>query len=129
MFPTDLVYFARSEFKHPDLMDESFLYWLDSVRSRYGSPLTITSDYRTPEENAVASGSSPTSLHLIGRAVDVQWVPDRERRWALVAALVQTASATGAAPELELVNGPTDQHIHIGLFPTGDSPSLEVNLT
>ena len=59
----DTRYFALAEFRHPELMDEAFVAWLNKVRAEYGFPLTLTSDARTPEENAAASGSSPTSRH------------------------------------------------------------------
>jgi hypothetical protein len=124
--PDDLTYFTAMEFRHPELMDGDFCHFLESVRSRYGAPLVLTSDARTPAENAAASGSAPTSLHLIGRAVDLRWISDRAARWAFMVAVVETARALGVFPELELVNGPTDQHIHLGLFVAPHAAALEV---
>lgn len=115
MIQTTLRHFAPAEFRHPDLVDNAAAVWLDDVRDLYGFPLTLTSDARTAEENAAASGSSPTSLHLLGRAFDLQWIADPSHLWSFVEAVYL---ATGErAVELELVNGPTDRHIHMGLFP------------
>src|SRR5205807_9664474 len=111
----DTRYFALAEFHHPELMDEAFVTWLNKVRAEYGFPLTLTSDARTPEENAAASGSSPTSLHLLGRAFDLQWVDDPERLWRLVDAVYLVS---GERPvELELVNSARDRHVQLGLYP------------
>lgn len=102
-FPV-LQHFAASEFRHPDRMDAAYLQWLDKVRHATGVPFHLTSDARTPQENAAASGSSPTSLHLEGRAVDFGLDPwDRETVWDLAAAVVLTP--TGVGKELELVDG------------------------
>lgn len=43
---------------------------LDRARRRLGSPLFVTSGYRSPAVNARAGGS-PTSAHMDGRAADV----------------------------------------------------------
>lgn len=129
MLPNDLVHFTASEFKHPELMESTFCYFLDAVRTRYGAPLVITSDGRTPEENAVASGSSPTSLHLLGRAVDLRWMDDAVARWGFVNAVFDTAKSVGASIELELVNGPADRHMHVGVFPDHRPSRLLVEAT
>src|SRR5690242_17523166 len=90
-----LSHFSWREFKHPDLMDAPFLFWLDHVRDLAGIPFNLTSDARTPEENAAASGSSPTSLHLIGRAVDFENPEDPTQRYNIVRAIF---AAEVAAP-------------------------------
>ena len=119
MFPA-LRWFQESEFKHPELMDSQFLVFLDDVRQAYGYPLTVTSDGRTPEENAAAPNSSPTSLHLIGRAVDVRFPPTAQHLWDLVRAVQVVAGER--ATELELVS-PADSHVHIGVWPDGSGRS------
>ena len=43
---------------------------LDLLRSRFGSPLNISSAFRSPYHNAKVSGS-PRSLHLFGLAADI----------------------------------------------------------
>src|SRR5690348_10699290 len=96
-----LRWFKASEFHHPEGMDYSYLVFLDNVRAAYGFPIVLTSDFRTPAENAAASGSSPTSLHLIGRAVDCVFPPTAAHVWDLVRA-VQAVAGTRAC-ELELV--------------------------
>jgi len=113
VFPT-LRWFQESEFKHPELMDSQFLVFLDDVRQAYGYPIELTSDGRTAAENAAAPNSSPTSLHLIGRAIDTHFPPTAQHLWALVQA-VQTVAGARAC-ELELVY-PNDPHVHIGLWP------------
>lgn len=112
-----LAHFAPAEFRHPELVDDAAAVWLDGIRTHCGFPLVLTSDARTPEENAAASGSSPTSLHLVGRAFDLEWLDDPERLWRLVEAVYLVSGER--AVELELVNGPRDRHIHIGLYPNG----------
>ena len=114
MFPTDLTHFERGEFKYPDLMDVSFLRWLDLVREKAGVTFEITGDAREPGE--MPSGASRTSLHFRGRAVDI-----RSRNWTapqyfqVVAAVAALADAAPGHVELELVHGPTDQHCHLGV--------------
>lgn len=43
---------------------------LETVRSKVGYPLIITSGYRCPEVNKKADGKT-NSLHLVGRACDI----------------------------------------------------------
>lgn len=117
MISTTLRHFTMAEFIHPDLVDNAAAVFLDDVRNLYGEPLTLTCDARTVEENAAASGSSPTSLHLLGRAFDIKWIADPERLWIFVEAVYLAAGER--AVELELVNGPTDRHLHVGLYPNG----------
>jgi len=112
-----LRWFRPREFRHPELVEAEAAHFLDAVRETYGAPLVLTSDARTPEENAAARGSSPTSLHLQGRAFDLQWIPDPEALWRLVDAVYLVA---GRNPiELELVNSVTDKHIHLGCLASG----------
>lgn len=42
----------------------------EQIRSHYGKPITITSFYRGPELNAAIGGSSKTSQHMQGEAID-----------------------------------------------------------
>lgn len=121
MISTTLRHFQLSEFAHPNLVDNAAAVFLDDIRNLYGNPLTITSDARTAEENAAASGSSATSLHLLGRAFDLKWIADPEQLWTFVESVLLAAGER--AVELELVNGPSDRHIHVGLYPNGDHKS------
>jgi peptidase M15-like protein len=102
--PPDLQYFMPSEFAHPELVLEEAVRFLEAVRAIYGSPLIITSDARTPEENAAASGSSPTSWHLAGRAFDLRYPASPEAVWRFVKSVVVVAAHKPV--ELELVNNP-----------------------
>src|SRR6266850_2086151 len=109
-----LRHFALTEFHHPDLVQNEAAVWLDDIRESCGFPLTITSDARTSEENAAASGSSPTSLHLQGRAFDLRYPGTPEEVWRLVEAVFVVSGHR--AVELELVHSATDSHVHIGLY-------------
>lgn len=111
----NLRYFRLDEFRHPELLEAEAAHFLDDVRAAYGQPLVLTSDARTPEENAAASGSSPTSWHLQGRAFDLKWITNPAALWRFVKAVYQVAGARGV--ELELVNSATDKHIHVALLP------------
>ena len=88
-------WFRPREFRHPELVEAEAAHFLDAMRETYGAPLVLTSDARTPEENAAARGSSPTSLHLQGRAFDLQWIPDPEALWRLVDAVYLVAGGPG----------------------------------
>lgn len=44
---------------------------LELVRARFGKPLHINSGYRCKELNDLIPGSSSTSYHMDGRAVDI----------------------------------------------------------
>jgi len=121
-----LRWFKAAEFHHPDLVDHAAALFLDQLREHYGHFLWLTSDARTKAENSSASGSSPTSLHLLGRAFDLRWPGDEERMWQFLEGffltLGWTPPITKPSVELELVHSATDKHIHFGLFPN-DRPS------
>jgi hypothetical protein len=109
-----LRWFQVGEFHHPELVQDAAAVWLDDIREYADFPLVLTSDARTPEENAAASGSSPTSLHLLGRAFDLQYPGDAEQVWRLVEAVFVVSRSRPV--ELELVHSATDQHVHLGLL-------------
>ena len=48
-----------------------FLPLLNELRDKWGSSITITSGYRSKKLNSLVGGS-PTSVHMIGYAVDLQ---------------------------------------------------------
>lgn len=116
-----LQYFVPTEFRHPELVDHSVAVFLDQLRGAFGSSLTLTSDARTAAENAAALGSSPTSLHLLGRAFDLRWPGNEEQMWHFLEAffltLGWTPPADPRAVELELVHGAKDSHVHFALYP------------
>jgi uncharacterized protein YcbK (DUF882 family) len=122
-----LRHFAWSELHHPEGMDFDFMRFLDDVREEYGWPLVITSDFRTPEENAASPGSSPTSRHLVGQAVDLEFPPTSNHLWLLVEAVV--AMQRGPAVELELVPpGAPHAHVHLAWLKLGQAPSMFVTI-
>ena len=130
-------YFKDSEFNHLDKMDPQFLEFLDDVREEAGVPFILTSDGREAEYNRTIGGSE-RSLHVydhgrMASAVDfttpngrarnkVGW---REDLWkitrAVVLVAIQMEAATGRTVQLELVQGPTDWHVHLGLQPEGST--------
>lgn len=123
-----MKHFTEAEFHNFAHMSPEILTLLDDVREMCGVPLRLTSDYRSPAANAAASGSSPTSLHLLGRAVDfVPAVWDRETLFRIVAAVILCKK--DASIELELVQGAADKHVHLGVFPDKRASRLVLNIT
>lgn len=116
-----LRWFKPAEFRHPELVNHTAALFLDALRDHLGHFLWLTSDARTLVENKAARGSSPTSLHLLGRAFDLRWPGDEERMWQFVEAFFMTLGWTPPkvrqAVELELVHSALDKHVHFGLFP------------
>lgn len=108
-------------FRNWDKVDPEFLKFLDLAVAGAGWIPFITSDFRTPteQEKLLQQGGSPTSLHLIGRAVDIRMplingIPDKERIGELTDAICLYRK--GIQVELEIEVSPTNMHLHIGLF-------------
>lgn len=110
-----LRHFKPSEFKYFERCDPAALAFLDDVRERCGFPLIVTDDWRDARAT-LPSGASPTSLHFAGRAFDLRWPSDAEKVWRFVAAVVKQQEVSGLGVELELVNGPSDRHLHVGVY-------------
>jgi len=53
-----------------DKMDMDLLSRIDSLRELVGEPLRITSSFRSVDHNRYVGGSK-SSMHLLGRAVDL----------------------------------------------------------
>jgi len=71
----DLKYFKPSEFiMHSqnvcNKMSMWFLKKLDKLRHEFGLAMVLNSSYRSPSYNDVVGGK-PKSMHLKGRAVDI----------------------------------------------------------
>lgn len=71
-----MKYFSETEFVMGDevvfdMMDADLLERLDALREAVNEPLYITSSYRDEDYNNAVAGSSTTSMHLKGRAVDL----------------------------------------------------------
>jgi len=119
--------FLPREFNHLAEMDLEFLGFLDEVRTNAALPFYLTSDYRSPATNA-AAGGHPASLHLKGMAVDFVTPSCRARQaqgyyaeiWRIAKAIMDTP--TTRAVQFEIVKGPTDWHLHLGLYPQ-DAPN------
>ena len=113
-FPTDLQHFSRGEFWHPDLMDITFLRWLDRVRNRAGVPFVITNDARPTDE--IPTGGSAKSLHKRGRAVDIRTQHlNAADKWKIAAAIILLAPDAPGKVEWETVWSGTDKHWHLGV--------------
>ena len=121
--PTDLAYFAVSEFSHPEVMDAAFCRWLDQVRAVAGVPMVITNAGRIAAATEPIGSAGSKSLHRRGRAVDLRscdWTA--AQKWKLMAAIANLASAAPGHVELELVHSATDQHWHLGV---DDTPTAQ----
>jgi hypothetical protein len=118
----ELKHFNPNEFRQPDKMDEEFLMWLDNVRDTAGVPMRLTSDYRSPETNRRVGGH-PASLHVLGRAVDFSTPYSRARDaqgyYAELYRIIDAVCITfrDDHAQVEFVKGPTDWHVHLGLYP------------
>ena len=89
-----LRYFPAHEFVMDgkpvfDKMDVEFLALLDECRHVAGVKFKITSSYRSPAKNKAVGGSSK-SMHLLGRAVDIE-----ARTGEIRAKIVRAALAFG----------------------------------
>ena len=119
--------FLPREFNHLAEMDLEFLGFLDEVRTNAALPFYLTSDYRSPEINT-AIGGHPASLHIKGMAVDFVTPSCRARQaqgyyaeiWRIAKAIMSTPATR--AVQFEIVKGPTDWHLHLGLYPK-DAPN------
>lgn len=114
-----LIYFKPTEWKNLALVDYEFAKWLDVVRLYARVPFTLTSDARTADENT-AAGGAPTSLHLLGRAVDIRWDFTEQQLFKILDAVCDAGQGRGV--ELEVVPAGTQKHVHIGLFPDAQPP-------
>ena len=88
----ELKWFDISEFDSPDLpgsgdmMEEEVLKRLDVSRDIYGSPMIISSGFRTVAHNK-AVGGVKNSSHLLGWAVDIRCT-NSHSRFLMVEALL-----------------------------------------
>jgi len=126
----DLRHFKLSEFRHPELVNETAALILDEIRDQYGEPLTLTDDARTPDEKP--TGYSPTSLHYKGQAFDLRTrdLTDAQM-FKLVGAVYNVAlwlcRGAKSGVELEVVSSSTDHHVHVGFF-LGDGRSNRLEI-
>ena len=65
------------------LLDPEHLDRMQRLRAALGSPIVVTSWYRSPQHNA-AVGSSPFSMHPVGRATDFLVGPTERTQGAIV---------------------------------------------
>ena len=63
--------FACKDGSDPVFVDTELVQVLQSIRDRFGSPVVITSAYRTAAHNKAVGGAA-YSQHLYGRAADIR---------------------------------------------------------
>ena len=67
--------FGEHEFKcpHTDRADMCpvFMGKLQTLRTGYGKPMTVTSGYRDPDYNDKISSTGKNGVHTLGKAVDI----------------------------------------------------------
>lgn len=120
----DIKYFSPSEFKYPHKMDRRLLVFLDTVRDYFGNPIIITNDWR-PDNTTGPSGSSKSSWHKKGRAVDFRIsYMGPTTKWKLVDRIYQAQADTETPIELELVWSKKDKHGHIAILNAGAESKL-----
>tara|TARA_R100000773_G_C4177213_1_gene88422 strand:- start:190 stop:534 length:345 start_codon:yes stop_codon:yes gene_type:complete len=82
-----MKYFNPSEFSNFEMMDEKLLNMLDKLREAYGSPIKLTSTYRSPDHPIEVKKKSPGE-HAYGAAVDIASVGG-EATFKLVKAAIE----------------------------------------
>ena len=85
---------------------------LEPIREIVGSPVTVTSGYRSPQVNALVGGSL-SSAHLKGFAADINAYRFGSAR-KLATVLVEQLKERGIAFDQLILE--FDQWVHIGLF-------------
>ncbi len=98
---TDLKHFIKEEFTCDgvncfDKMNPKLLKMLDDARSIADTPFTITSSWRSEEQNLKANGKSNSS-HLRGLAVDIACDSSSKRMFILDALIVAGFNRIGIA--------------------------------
>ena len=64
--------FACEDGSDPIFVSDKLVKILQSIRSHFGQPVTLTSGFRTASHNAKTKDASPKSQHLYGLAADIQ---------------------------------------------------------
>lgn len=101
----------RTNDVHP--IDPRLLSLLDDLHGRLGThePFEVISGYRSPATNATlvstTNGVSPTSLHVVGMAIDIR-VPGRPLHAVRDTAMELRAGGVGYYPESDFV------HVDVG---------------
>lgn len=99
-------------------MDTSLLKALTRVKLKIGDRIKINSGYRTRRHNSKVGGSEH-SLHMEGKACDIQAI-SKERKYAIVrAAIEEGIPRIGIAERfihLDIGNGRKDQKPRIWLY-------------
>lgn len=133
-----LRHFLPSEFRHPDLLEDFAAVLLDEMRDRYGKPIVVTDDGR-PLGSVPPSGGARDSLHypspaqgLGSRAFDLR---TRDKTPGDMYDMIHAAQSLDKllkpmqkGIEIEIVDGPTDKHLHVGFYLNGHGNKLITRL-
>jgi len=110
-----LLWFAPEEFDHPERMNPSFLFMLDTLRGRCEFGLEVTSDHREDEDMARIYGPDkaqwPNSAHKRSQAVDVVPSPNTQHNRLKLIHEVTGMYLEELWPRLGLEIAP--KHIHL----------------
>ena len=103
-------------------MDLNYIYALDQLRERQGSPMVITSGFRCPAYNDRISSTGFNGPHTTGRAADVGVSGERAYR------LVQQSSLGGWMQGIGInQRGPhSNRFIHLDDLESPDHPRPRV---
>ena len=69
-------YSKSSDAPNSHYLDEQLINAAQAIRTWSGVPVRITSSYRTQTHNDGLTGASKSSQHLVGRAIDLQFVQE-----------------------------------------------------
>jgi hypothetical protein len=111
-----LKHFDKTEFEHPNELDENILLLLDEIRERAGIPIKITSDYRSQEEHEQIypdPNKRPNSPHPRRVAVDFKPIPFTATTRLRVIWAVTSLFVEGRCNRLGFEIA--DRHFHIDL--------------
>lgn len=115
--------FKMSEFACPCCgeakMSRLFLDKLQTVRSKYGKPIYITSGYRCPEYNDEISSTGKGGPHTTGKAADI-WVVGHDAHALLYWAFREGFSGVGVNQK-----GANDERfVHIDMLEEEPRPNV-----
>jgi uncharacterized protein YcbK (DUF882 family) len=88
--------------------------WLEAARGVLGTPLVVTSGFRTPAENAAAKGDADSD-HLTGLAADFE--ARSLAPWDVYQLLTAAIKARQLPAFDQIIFYVADNHVHVGVGP------------
>ena len=123
-------HFTFDELRDPNyqhaIIKDSLRNGLEATRTNYGSAITVTSGYRSPDTNAGTAGSASCSDHCYGTAADLSIRNSSGAHdCSIWDALAQAGHDAGAwvEPWSSLVNSGTPNHVHLDFGRPANTPS------